>query len=122
MYIVDDDGFAQYHTIGEAVDVAKDGDTIYVKPGIYREHIVMNKSIVLDAPRGEEGVVGLVGDGNDIGIGPGGRLQDRGINHIDFCGPRDLRRVPGKRDQNNVLVGNVHGILLERHSRERHPE
>jgi len=53
MYIVDDDGFAQYHSIGEAMAVVNDGDTIYVKPGTYLEHIVLNESVVLMPPRGE---------------------------------------------------------------------
>lgn len=113
MYIVDDDGFAQYHTIGEAVDVAKDGDTIYVKPGIYREHIVMNKSIVLMPPRGEEGVVGLVGDGNDIGIevlADGCKIE--GLTISDFAGPGIYVESRGNEIKNNVLVGNVHGIFL----------
>jgi len=41
--IVPDD----YPTIQEAINAASDGDTIYVKAGIYFEHVIVNKSITL---------------------------------------------------------------------------
>jgi F-box protein 11 len=44
------DGSGQYRTIGKAVEAAEDGDTIVVKPGIYRESVVIAKDITL---RGE---------------------------------------------------------------------
>lgn len=113
MYIVDDDGFAQYSSIGEAVNVANDGDTIYVKPGTYREHIVLNKSIVLMPPRGEDGVVNLAGDGSDIGIEV---LSDgctiEGLTISDFAGPGIYVESKGNEIRKNVLVDNVHGIFL----------
>lgn len=37
--IVDDDGPADYHTIQEAIDNSLEGDTIYVRNGLYSEHI-----------------------------------------------------------------------------------
>ncbi|HII07786.1 MAG TPA: hypothetical protein HA349_10875, partial [Methanotrichaceae archaeon] len=88
MYIVDDDGFAQYHSINEAVTIANDGDTIYVKPGTYREHIVLNKSLIIMPPRGEDEAVNLSGDGSDIGIevlADGCKIE--GITISDFAGP-----------------------------------
>lgn len=113
MYIVDDDGFAQYHSIGEAVDVANDGDTIYVKPGTYREHIVLDKSIVLMPPRGEDGIVNLAGDGSDIGIevqADGCTIE--GLTISDFAGPGIYVESKGNEIRKNVLVDNVHGIFL----------
>lgn len=113
MYIVDDDGFAQYHSIGEAVAIAADGDTIYVKPGTYREHIVLNKSIVLMPPRGEEGTVNLAGDGSDIGIevlADGCKIE--GLTISDFAGPGIYVESEGNEIRKNVFVDNVHGIYL----------
>jgi parallel beta-helix repeat protein len=113
MYIVDDDGFAQYHSISEAVAAANDGDTIYVKPGTYREHIVLNKSVVLMPPRGEEGIVNLAGEGSDIGIevlADGCKIE--GLTISDFAGPGIYVESEGNEIRKNVFVDNVHGIFL----------
>ncbi len=113
MYIVDDDGFAQYHSVGEALAVANDGDTIYVKPGTYREHLVLNKSVTLMPPRGEEGIVSLVGDGSDIGIevlADGCKIE--GLTISDFAGPGIFAESDSNLIRKNTLVNNVHGIYL----------
>ena len=113
MYIVDDDGFAQYHSIGEAMAVVNDGDTIYVKPGTYLEHIVLNESVVLMPPRGEEGIVNLAGDGSDVGIevlADGCRIE--GLTISDFAGPGIYVESRNNEIRKNVLVNNVHGIFL----------
>jgi len=67
-YIVDDDGFANYKTIGEAVVAANNGDTIYIKPGIYPEEVLLNKSLSLMPLTGEKGPIILEGDGKKTGI------------------------------------------------------
>ena len=46
-WTVDDDGPADFHTIQEAINVANEGDTIFVKAGTYYEHIVINKPLSL---------------------------------------------------------------------------
>jgi len=50
-FYVDDDGTADYTSIQDAVDVAVDGDTVFVYSGMYYEHVIIDaKSITL---RGE---------------------------------------------------------------------
>ena len=44
---VDDDGGANYTFIQDAINNSSDGDTIYVYSGLYFEHIIVNKSIIL---------------------------------------------------------------------------
>lgn len=113
MYIVDDDGFAQYHSIGEAVAIANDGDTIYIKPGIYEEHIVLDKSLTLMPPRGEEGDVNLASDGSDIGIevlADGCKIE--GLTITDFAGPGIFVESKGNEIRKNSFADNVHGIFL----------
>jgi parallel beta-helix repeat protein len=47
IWIVDDDGPADFHTIQEAINAASDGDTILVRSGIYNENVIVNKSVSL---------------------------------------------------------------------------
>ena len=77
MWIVDDDGPADFHTIQEAINslYVKDGDTILVEEGIYYENVLVNKSIslvgesrsstVIDGSRNEF-VIDIVADGTVI--------------------------------------------------------
>ena len=46
-WTVDDDGPADFHTIQDAINVANEGDTIFVIAGTYYEHIVVNKPMSL---------------------------------------------------------------------------
>lgn len=46
-WIVDDDGLADFHTIQEAINVASDGDTIFVRNGTYYENVIVNRSVSL---------------------------------------------------------------------------
>jgi nitrous oxidase accessory protein NosD len=47
IWIVDDDGPADFHTIQEAISAALDGDSVYVCNGTYYEHITVNKMVTL---------------------------------------------------------------------------
>jgi len=60
---VDDDGGANYTLIQDAINNSSDGDTVYVYNGIYYEHIIVNKSIIL---QGEDKNTTII-DGNHIG-------------------------------------------------------
>ena len=54
-----------YTTIGEAIDSAGFGDTVYVKAGTYRERITMKEGVNLVSYAGS--------DGNDLVDGPGNK-------------------------------------------------
>jgi parallel beta-helix repeat protein len=47
IWIVDDDGPADFHTIQEAINHANEGDTVFVRSGTYYEHVVVNKTVSL---------------------------------------------------------------------------
>jgi len=44
-WIVDDDGPADFSSIQDAVDLATSGDTIFVREGIYDEHVTISKPL-----------------------------------------------------------------------------
>ena len=47
IFYVDDDGSTGFTSIQDAIDASSDGDTIIVRPGIYTEHVSIDKSIRL---------------------------------------------------------------------------
>jgi parallel beta-helix repeat protein len=59
-------GSGNYSTIQEGIDVAGDGDTVFVYSGIYYEHVIVNKTVNLI---GEDKNTTIIdGDGNGIVI------------------------------------------------------
>jgi len=111
MYIVDDDGF--YSSINEAVLAAGDDDTLYVKPGIYKEHIILDKSLTIMPLRGEEGSIFLEYDGNPFGI----KVQAdgcviEGLTITNFTGPAIYVDSDGNDIRDNLFINDLHGVFL----------
>jgi len=67
-YTVDDNGFADFKSIGQAAEAASNGDTIYIKPGVYNGSFTLNKSLTLTPLIGEKGDIILNGDGEENGV------------------------------------------------------
>ena len=109
----------EYPTIQEAINAASEGDTIFVKRGIYRETLVINKSITLAGASLQDTVIdgyGIVGSGwiravlfnvtsNDVII-EGFTIQ-RGSIGV-YCSTINVTI------QDNIIIDNdINGILLE---------
>jgi len=47
IWIVDDDGPADFQTIQEAINHANEGDTIFVRSGVYNENVLIDKTLSL---------------------------------------------------------------------------
>ena len=62
-WVVDDDGHKDFRVIQEAVNIAQQGDTVFVCNGTYHEHVVINKSISLI---GEDRSTTVI-DGSNVG-------------------------------------------------------
>jgi len=116
-YIVDDDDFANYRTIQEAVVAANDGDTIYIKPGTYNEEVLLNKSLSLMPLTGENGPIIIKGDGKETGItisADGCSLESLTLQN--FTGPginimsnrNIIKENRFEKDNPAILVSNSH--------------
>jgi parallel beta-helix repeat protein len=113
-YIVDDSGFANYATIQEAVIAASDGDTIYLKPGIYKEEVVLNKSLTILPLNGENDPI-IVDGGGDLETGitiasDGCSLQ--GLMVRDYLGPAIYVQSNGNLINENMIEKANPGLLV----------
>ncbi len=112
-YIVDDDGFANHRSIGEAVVAANSGDTIYLKPGTYNEKVLLNKTLFLMPLTGEEGPIVLRGDGIETGITiAADGCSVEGMTLENFTGPGILVQSGGNIIKNNKFEKDNPAILV----------
>jgi parallel beta-helix repeat protein len=117
---VDDDGGADYTKIQDAIDNANDGDTVYVYSGLYRENVVVDKSITL---QGEDRNTTIVDGGkvketvlintelvtvSNLGV------TNAGIDSGYYSGIRTLADYTTIKD-NCVYKNKWKGILIESH-------
>lgn len=112
-YIVDDDGFANYKTIQEAVIAATDGDTIYIKPGVYSEEVVLNRSLTLMPLSGEVDPILITGDGRGKGVtitSDGCSLE--GLTIQNFTGPGIEVLSDGNRIVRCTFSGDDPAVLI----------
>jgi parallel beta-helix repeat protein len=117
-YIVDDSGFANFNTIQEAVVAASNGDTIYIKPGVYDEEVILNRSLTLMPLTGESGPIILKGNGLETGItitSEGCSLQ--GLTMQDFVGAAIYVKSSKNSIKKNVFK-NANPAILVRGSHE----
>ena len=66
MWWVNDDGWANFKTIQEAVDAASAGDTVYVCNGTYNEAVLVNKSLLIVGESKDSTIVRSSGVMSDV--------------------------------------------------------
>lgn len=119
-YIVDDDGFANYKTIGEAVVASSDGDTIYIKPGTYKEEVILNKSLTFMPLTGESEPIILRGDGRATGIKiESDSCSIEGLTLENYTGPGISVQSSGNVLNNNRFEKDNPGIMLRNSNRNK---
>jgi parallel beta-helix repeat protein len=116
-YIVDSSkSIPGYETLGGAVAKASSGDTIYVKPGIYKEKLLLDKRLSIMPLAGERGEVVLEGEGKTAGIkitADGCSIE--GLTLANFTEAGMEVTSNGNIVKNNKIINDDPGI------RERYP-
>ncbi|MDH7477489.1 MAG: pectinesterase family protein [Candidatus Bathyarchaeota archaeon] len=106
--IVPDD----YSTIQEAIDNANAGDTVYVKAGIYYEHVVVNKTLMLIGEIRETTIIDANGTATAVEIE---------CSFVTFKGFTVRNAVAGiylseraiqNTVENNLVINNIEGIWI----------
>lgn len=115
IWTVDDDGLADFHTIQEAINAAKAGDTIYVYNGTYYENVVVNKTVSLIGEDSRYTIIDADGTGSVIEV----RANNINISSftirnsgLGYNGIFSLN-VNGSNIFSNTITGNSKGITLE---------
>jgi parallel beta-helix repeat protein len=62
-WTVDDDGPADFQRIQDAINAAASGDSIFVRSGVYYEHVIVNKPVALTGENKETTVIDAFGVG-----------------------------------------------------------
>lgn len=106
---VDDSGGAHFTTIQEAIDYAKDGDTVFVYSGTYFEHLTIDKSITLMGQDKYTTIIDGEGTGKVIYVS-GGNVSISGFTIQDgeygiYCDESDATTITY-----NIIREYVYGI------------
>ena len=116
---VDDSGGADYTSIQQAIDNASDNGTIVVHPGVYMEHIIINKTITLIGEDASTTIINGSGSGDVIHITSKGRANIQGFTicksgntgYPDYnSGIKIESSSSGNIIKNNIISNNLCGI------------
>ena len=109
---VDDDGPADFTTIQSAIDSANNGDTVFVKAGIYKELITVNKNILLVGEGREKTII--TSRASDIGHVVVNFSKEGIIRGFTITGGQNNSGISGIPAiiENNIVTNNTTGIFI----------
>lgn len=113
-YIVGNDGVATHKSIGEAVLASSAGDTIYMKSGVYKEEVTINKKITIKPLTGERGAILLDGSGKGTGItlvASGCSIE--GLTFKNFTKAGILIQSNNNTIKNNQFTNDTPGLMIQ---------
>lgn len=116
IWIVDDDGPADFSTIQDAVDAGREGDTVYVMPGTYYGRVLVDKPMSLFGESKETPIIDASGDIGICVITDGCRVQGFEVVaahigvYVSYCSDNVV-------SDNCILNAELYGIYLNRASR-----
>jgi parallel beta-helix repeat protein len=112
---VDDTSEAEYRSIQDAINIANDGDSIYVNEGIYFENIEIDKSIFLIGENKNNTIIDGNGTGDVIYITqPGVEISGFTIQNSGFSGRDSGIKILADNVyiSNNNIMNNTIGIFI----------
>ena len=113
IYVPDD-----YSTIQQAVNAAKDGDTIIVRDGVYVENVVVGKQLTIKSENGFDNcVVKAKNPDKDVFNVEADYVTIEGFTVMganNFSGIHLNTNIDNSIIMNNKVLNNFYGILLER--------
>ena len=118
IWTVDDDGTADFSTIQEALNQATSGDRIFVRIGIYYEHVIINKGVSLIGENRDSTIV----DGNETGSVisiransvsiEGFTIKRSGLLANEYDSGIFVDHSSGNNISHNTITNNYYGISL----------
>ena len=110
-WTVDDDGPADYHVIQQAIDNAKNGDTILVFSGMYYEHLVIDKSLSIIGEDNSNVIIDGDGYGSVVRIATG----NVSIRQFTIRNGDEGIVIPTNENNitDNVFLNNEAGVLVD---------
>jgi len=117
-WTVDDDGPADFHTIQEAINSASSGDRIFVRAGIYHEHVAVDKSLTLVGENRDSTIIDGNGTGSVISIKADSvciesfTVNKSGTSASEYDSGIFVERSSGNNISHNTITNNYYGISL----------
>ena len=117
-WTVDDDGPADFHTIQEAINNATSGDRIFVRAGIYYEHVAVDKSLTLVGEDRDSTIIDGNRTGSVISVKvdnvsiKGFTINRSGISPSEYDSGIFVERSNGNNITHNTITNNYEGIRL----------
>ena len=107
-----------YGTIQEAVDNATAGDTIQVAPGIYYEHVSVNKSLTIVGENPQTTIVDGTGNGTVFNLEgsniyiSGFTIGNAGNNSSGITSEKEIATSDYHTISNNIITTSLYGVYL----------
>ncbi len=116
-----------YSTIQQAIDVANEGDTVFVKESTYPENVVINKRVLLKGENPEGTIIEAANEGPTVVVNFTEHVEISGFtirngsgyamlngHEIDGGGIILLAAANYTRIENNLITNNKYGIIITR--------
>ena len=117
-WTVDDNGPADFHTIQGAINNATSGDRIFVRAGIYYEHVAVDKSLTLVGEDRDSTIIDGNGTGSVISVTVDNisiksfTINRSGISPSDYDSGIFVEHSSGNDITHNKITNNYEGIRL----------
>jgi len=103
-------GGEDYITIQEAINASPENYTIFIRSGVYKENIVINKTVIIIGEDKNTTIIDGNGTGDVIYISKDGRANISGLtikNSGNKGSPTNDAGIDIRSDNNNIIRNNI---------------